>query len=407
MDEIVSLWQEGVSINEISRLLEMDRKTVRKYLKDPRVRRYARRKQKPSPIEPYVDYVKERLAQGVWNAVVLTRELKVRGYSGSYTTVKSYLQPLRTQAQQVAVRRFETPPGRQAQVDWGVLGTIHSEQQPEQKERTLYAFVMTLGYSRAMFAEIVTDTSLGTFLELHEEAFTYLGGVTEELLYDNDGMVVVPSGWKNGEPTIQPDLVAFGEHHGYRIRLCRPHRAQTKGKIERGIGYIRQSFLCGCQANNLEDLRSQLRVWLKTVANSRVHGTTREVVQDAWQRERPELHRFIPMPVRLLPRRSVRQVPPDAYVTYRTNRYSVPWELVGTEVFVIVRQELLEIWRDESLVARHEVCHDRYQRILVKSHHEKMPYGPATRKTKARIHISATAPEVEKRPLSAYEEVAA
>src|SRR6185437_10868589 len=166
VDEIVSLWQEGVSINEISRLLEMDRKTVRKYLKDPRVRRYARRKQKPSPIEPYVDYVKERLAQGVWNAVVLTRELKVRGYSGSYTTVKSYLQPLRTQAQQVAVRRFETPPGRQAQVDWGVLGTIHSEQQPEQKERPLYAFVMTLGDSRARFAEIVTDTSLGTFLEL-------------------------------------------------------------------------------------------------------------------------------------------------------------------------------------------------------------------------------------------------
>jgi len=112
--DIVRMRQEGVALSEISRLLNIDRKTVRKYLADARPRAYPRRPPRPSPLAPFADYIQTRLGQGVWNAVVLCEELKARGYTGSYTTVKSYLQPLRQQAKVVAVRRFETPPGRQA-----------------------------------------------------------------------------------------------------------------------------------------------------------------------------------------------------------------------------------------------------------------------------------------------------
>lgn len=401
--DIVRMRQEGLAISEISRLLEIDRKTVRKYLADARPRAYPRRPPRPSPLAPFVDYVTTRLDQGVWNAVVLYEELKTRGYGGSYTTVKSYLQPLRQQAKAVAVRRFETPPGRQAQVDWVNLGDIEDGQGVQ----TLYGFVFTLGYSRAMYFEVTTSTALGNFLDLHERAFAFLGGVPEEILYDNDGMIVVPHAWHDGQPTVQPDLLTFATHHGYRVRLCRPYRAQTKGKTERSIGYVRQNFLCGRQATSVEDLNTQVLTWLRTVANVRVHGTTHREVGSAHDQEKPFLRSWRPLPAHLRPALPVRQVSQDGFVHLHTNLYSVPWKLCGTQVQVRVREGKVEILRDETVVARHERCLGRYQTITDAAHHQDMPLGPSSQKKKAKLHLVAGVPAVAERDLSAYEEVAA
>jgi transposase len=354
-------------------------------------------------LDPFVEYIGQRLQAGVWNAVVLFEELKDRGYTGGYTTVKSYLQPMRQQAKTVAVRRFETPPGRQAQVDWVVLGDIATPQGP----RTLYGFVLTLGYSRAMYLEATCDTSVLSFLQLHERAFAYLGGVPEEILYDNDGMIVLPSGWHDGEPTLQPDLVVFAQHHGYRVRLCRPYRAQTKGKTERGIGYVRQNFLCGRDANDLDDLNAQALAWLRRVANVRVHGGSGRRVEEAWEEEKPRLRRVVPLPARLLPKPPLRLVSRDGFVRLRTNRYSVPWQLAGTQVYVLERAGRVEIRRDEEVVARHESCMGRYQKVEDPAHHAGMPLGPTTHKKKAKIHLTGGAPQVAQRDLACYEEVAA
>jgi transposase len=403
VNEITRLHRDGVSTSEIGRILELDRKTVRKYLADPRPRRYERRAKRGSKLEPFVEYIRGRLEEGVWNAVVLLGELRGRGYEGGYTVLTDFLHPLREQGKVMATRRFETGPGRQAQVDWARIGTYDTAS----GQRPLYCFVLTLCRSRAFYAEVTTDTSLSTFVAMHERAFSYLGGVPEEVLYDNDGMIVVPSGWKDGDPTIQPGLVAFAEHHRYRIRLCRPRRSQTKGKIERGVRYVRQNFLCGRKAESIEDLNAQLLCWLATVANVRVHGETHRLVSEAWEEEKPKLGPFAPMPIRLLPRQAVRRVPRDCFVSYKTNRYSVPWRLAGQEVFVVERAGVLEIYRDESLVARHEIASSRYQRILTTIHHQDMPYGAAPSARKATIHIPASEPAVEQRDLSIYEEAAA
>ena len=400
MKDIVRMRQEGLAISEISRLLDIDRKTVRKYLDDARPHTYPRRAPRPSPLEPFVDYVKTRLAQGVWNAVVLHEELKTRGYTGSYTTVKAYLQPLRQQAKSVAVRRFETPPGRQAQVDWVRLGDIEDAQ----GMHTLYGFVFTLGFSRAMYLEVTTSTALGNFLDLHERAFAFLGGVPEEILYDNDGMIVLPNAWHDGEPTLQPDLIAFSQHHAYRIRLCRPRRPQTKGKTERSIGYVRQNFLCGRNANSVEELNIQALTWLRNVANVRVHATTQQAVNLAHEQEKPFLRPWTPLPAGLRPQPPSRLVSKDGFVALHTNRYSVPWKLCGTQVQVHVRDGKLEILRDQVLVARHDLHLGRYQTIRTSSHHEGMPLGPATHKKKAMLHLQVGAPTVAERDLSAYEE---
>lgn len=403
MKEIVRMRQEGLAISEIGRLLDMDRKTVRKYLADARPHTYAQRPKRPGPLADFGEYIRGRLSQGVWNAVVLCEELKERGYTGSYTTVKTYLQPLRQQAKVVAVRRFETPPARQAQVDWVALGDIEDTQGIHR----LYGFVLTLGYSRAMYLEVTTQTTLGNFLDLHERAFAFLGGVPEEILYDNDGMIVVPQAWKDGEATVQPDLLTFAQHHAYRVRLCRPYRPQTKGKIERSIGYVRQNFLCGRQASSVEDLNIQALTWLRTVANVRVHGTTQRIVAEAHQEEKPLLSPFVPLPPSLRPRLPLRQVSRDGFVAHKTNRYSVPWKFCGTEVEVRGREGQVEILRDGVLVARHALSLGRYQTQKEEEHHKGIPLGGSGAKKKANLHLVAGAPQVVERDLAIYEEVAA
>lgn len=120
------------------------------------------------------------MLEGVWSATVLFRELKAQGYDGCYTRVKDYVRPKRKDAREIAVRRFETPPGKQAQVDWAQIGTYEEDGH----RHRLYAFVFTLGCSRAMFADVSTSQSLSVFLRMHEAAFQELGGVVSEILYD-------------------------------------------------------------------------------------------------------------------------------------------------------------------------------------------------------------------------------
>src|SRR5438128_7597985 len=170
-----------MSIQAISQLTGWDRKTIRKYLLEPAgVPVYGPRRAQASKLDPFKPYLEERMRAGVWNARVLLRELRERNYTGGYTILTGWLRPQRTSARTVAVRRFETPPGKQAQVDWGHLGTLEMEGQ----EQKLWGFTFTLGYSRKMMAEAALDQKPGTLLRMHEEAFRQMGGVPEEILYD-------------------------------------------------------------------------------------------------------------------------------------------------------------------------------------------------------------------------------
>ena len=181
LNDIDELKRQGLSIRAISRVTGYCRKTIARYLRGPKeIPEYGPRAHVAGKLDPFKGYLKERLTAGVWNGQVLLRELRERGYRGSYTLLTDWLRPQRRSAQTAAVRRFETPPGRQAQVDWGHLGTLEEDGRKQQ----LWGFTFTLGYSRSMMAEASVDQKLGTLLRLHEEAFRQLGGVPEEILYD-------------------------------------------------------------------------------------------------------------------------------------------------------------------------------------------------------------------------------
>ena len=231
MEDIRELRTSGLSITAISQMTGYDRKTIRKHLLNATSKReYGPRPPRLGKLDDFKPYIQERLQAGVWNAVVLLREIRERGYAGGYGTVKEYLQPQREAARTVAVRRFETPPGKQAQVDWGHLGSMDMEG----VERRVWGFTFTLGHSRAMMAEAALEQKLGTLLRMHEEAFRQLGGVPEEILYDRMKTV-----WLNtddrGEIAWHPVFLDFSRYWGFTPRLCRPYRAQTKGKVESGV----------------------------------------------------------------------------------------------------------------------------------------------------------------------------
>jgi transposase len=224
VEDLGELKRQGLSIRAISRLTGLARKTVRRYLLAPEVPVYGPRVLRPSQLDGFKPYLEERMQAGVWNARVLLRELRQRGYSGGYTMLTDWLRPQRQSAQVVAVRRFETPPGKQAQVDWGHLGTLEMAGQ----DRNLWGFTFTLGHSRVMMAEAALNQKLGTLLRMLEEAFRQLGGVPEEILYDRIRTVWLGADERD-EIVWHPVFLDFAGYWGFRPRLCRPYRAQTKG----------------------------------------------------------------------------------------------------------------------------------------------------------------------------------
>jgi len=404
VEEINQLKREGLSILAISNLTGYDRKTIRKYLLAPETRPvYGPRPVPVSKLMAFEPYLRERLQAGVWNARVLLRELRDRNYAGGYTILTDWLRPQRAAAQVIAVRRFETPPGKQAQVDWGHLGSITEAGE----EHAMWGFTMTLGYSRRMMAEAATDQKLGTLLRMHETAFRELGGVPEEILYDR--MKTIWTGTdERGEIIWNAVFLDFARYWGFRPRLCRPYRAQTKGKIESGVKYVRRNFLCGLQGRepaNLSDLNAELRRWISEVANQRVHGTTHEQVMIRWEEDRVKLQPVNGRPAYPYRDDEQRKVARDAYVSWQGSRYSVPWQYAGKEVWVREQGGDVEVRYGAQRIAQHAPAAKCHQIITQREHHQGIPLGsPRTGKTL--IHIQQGAPAVEQRPLQAYESLA-
>ena len=405
VQEIEELKRQGLSINAISNMTGCDRKTIRKYLAQPESAPvYGPREPRPSKLDRFKTYMEERLNAGVWNARVLLRELRQRGYAGSYTILTDWLRPQRESARTVAVRRFETPIGHQAQVDWGHLGSSEIDG----KARQMWGFSFTLGYSRAMMAEAALDQRLGTLLRMHEEAFRQLGGVPEEILYDRMKTVWLRTD-ERGEIVWHPVFMDFAKYWGFRPRLCRPYRAQTKGKIESGVKYVRRNFLCGLQGReptSLDDFNAELRQWIWEVSNQRVHGTTHERVDHRWEAEKLKLQ---PIGGRLsypFVDEELRKVARDAYVSWESNRYSVPWAYAGSPVWVRDRDNQIEVHYGGERIAVHSRASGKHQIITVPEHHHGIPLGSRGPSSKILIHIQPTAPTVEVRSLAAYESVA-
>ncbi len=272
---IRSLKENGMRISDIARELNMDRKTVRKYARSKVVPKYKARGTGSKKINPYRDYIKGRIDKYNLSAVRILDEIRKTGYSGSYSTLKAYSHTLRKDRAITAVVRFETEPGRQAQVDFGEFGHIEIDE----RSRKLYAFSYILGYSRYRYAEFTTDISTQSLIKMHMNAFRYTGGIPSEILYDNMKQIVIDRKIRASESTFNQQFMQLSEYYGFNVRLCYPYRPQIKGKVERNIGYIRGNFFNGREFSSLSDMNAQCASWI-IEANGRVNATTGKVPKD-------------------------------------------------------------------------------------------------------------------------------
>ena len=217
-----------------------------------------------------------------------------------------------------------------------------------------------LGYSRLIWARFVVHQDLQTVLRCHIAAFEAMGGVPREILYDRMKTAVIGEDAEGGI-VYNRALVDSARHYGFQPKACRPYRAKTKGKVERPFRYIREDFFLARSFRNLDDLNAQLRHWLDTVANPRVHATTERVVNEAFAEEKPQLQ-----PLPLVPFRAVlkleRRVSPDGMVSVGGNLYSVPDATRRRVVEVHTLADEIRIFEDGALIAAHPVLEGRDQR---------------------------------------------
>jgi len=400
----------GWSISAIARRTGHDRKTIRKVTQGPLVPEPKPRRGRAHKVEPYADYLQKRLDEGVWNARKLYTEIKTRGYTGSETRVRAWVHPLRKARSSQATVRFETEPGEQAQVDWGHFGTL----QHQGRQKRLYAFVMTLSWSRAMYLEFTTSTDETTWLRCHLNAFRFFNGVPGTIVHDNCKTAVLQ---RNAEGDIHwnPRYLDLAECYGFSPHACKPYRPETKGKVESGIKYVRGNFWSGLTYRDLDDLNAQARDWMDTVANVRVHGTTREVPY-----ARLPLESLQPFPTQRAfdtSRIGFRKSSRDCLISYEGNYYSVP------AAYILQKLQVKETWEGELLIfspqgeqiACHRLSEGHGQRSMQPEHYAGIrSTSQAVKRARAtQIVVSPpspfgemlVAPQVEARPLSAYDEV--
>jgi len=298
--EIAVLYRQGMPIRAIARQLGVSRNTVRSALRAKGPRRYGPRAPRATKLEAFEGYVRDRVDSAGdvrLPATVLLREIREQGYRGGLTQLKVLMQSLQPPKREDPLVRFETAPGQQMQVDFVVF---------RRRGERLSAFVATLGYSRMSFVRFVTDETWSTVKDGLKAAFAYFGGVPREVLFDNMRTVVIErNAYGRGAHRLHTGLLDLSKELGFSVRLCRPYRAKTKGKVERFNRYLRESFynplVTRLQAHVLLDAETanvEVLKWLRDVANVREHkGTGSRPVE----RLSEELAHMLPYESALLP----------------------------------------------------------------------------------------------------------
>jgi transposase len=399
---ILELHRQGVSVSAIARRLGTDRKTVRKYIArglEPPL--YGPRPPQPCALDPFLAYLRERVA--AWPELSgkrLWRELKERGYEGCYSRVTDALRELRPPAPVSFERRFETPPGQQAQVDFAHFQVAFAGEPG--LTRTVWLFSLVLGHSRRIWARFVLQQDLQAVLRCHLAAFAALGGVPREILYDRMKTVVLGEDERR-HVIYNRALLDLARHHGFHPRACRPYRAKTKGKVERPFRYIRQDFFLAGTFQDLDDLNAQLQRWLDTVANARVHATTGRVVAEAFAEERPQL-----LPLPSLPFRAVlkleRRVSHEGFVSVGGNYYSVPATTRRRAVEVHLLADEVRVFEGDRLVAAHPVLEGRHRHRVDPGHRLPRPRAAAA-EAEELVLAGCPGEQVARRSLEFYDAV--
>jgi transposase len=389
--EIVQRRQAGTPVRAIARELGISRGCVIRALARVQAQRAGQAapapRPRPSIVDPFEPILKELLAQypNLTNERAL-QELRARGFRGGYTVVRQRLARLRPRAAPAPVPRFETGPGMQAQMDFGVYDIDFTRE----GRRRIYLFSYVLGYSRRHYLRFVEAMDLPTTLREHVHAFHHLGGVARVCLYDNFKAVVLRH---DADGVIyHPKFLAFATHYGFRPQACRIRRPQTKGKVEREFFYVETSLLNARTFDTLAHLNEVTAWWLQNVADAR---TLRDFKETPLQRHAREQAHLLTLPTSDFDTAQVvyRHVNVEGYITQRLNLYSVPWSYIGQVLPVrLTENEVIIYSVSLQEIARHARVPSTQSNVrrTHKSHHPQD--DPGQRESLLRQRFSELGP---------------
>jgi transposase len=362
---IITLWKKGESLRSIARLLNLDRKTVRKA-----VRQYDKTGKdelpkivRASKIDAYKDQIVSYLEKDL-SCIRIHEELRAIGATIKYSTLTRYVADTKVKGS-ICVR-FHTEAGQEAQVDFGYVSL-----QPDEsgKRRKAYAFCMTLSYSRLAYVEIVFSQQVKTFVQCHVNAFRYFGGVPETVKIDNLKSGVLDANFF--DPVYNRLYKQFSEHYGFSVIACRVREPQEKGKIEAGVKFVKNNFCAGRRFNSQDEMVSKLKLWLETTCNNRIHGTIKKIPRELFATEEKPKLKILPVEDFVFPEIIRRPVYKDCHITLKNNYYSVPYKFVGKTVDVLLDGKLVKVLFEGETVAIHIESQTSGEFITNKDHYPK------------------------------------
>jgi transposase len=388
--------REGKSAYAISQEVGVAENTAKKYIRQPAREHGLKGRVKGSKLDEYKPAIDFMLSQGIFNCVVILERIQAKGYEGGITILKEYVHPNRPARSTPAVRRYETLPGKQAQMDWGITNTVDKHGVIHK----LPVFVMAMGSSRSKYVEFTKRCDFYSLLRCIVNAFEYFGGVPETVLTDN--MKTVIDGREAGKPLWNSRFEDFAADMGFVPKVCKPRRPQAKGKVERLVDYVKDNFLPGRKFQDIGDLNVQARSWCQHV-DSKVHGTTGEIPLLALAKE-PLLP--LPMPsTREKYRWETRKVTRDGFVSFDGARYGIPWQYSGKEVRVRILGEHFAAYYEAVRIACHKIEHTSGRIVWLKGQYQGLaerngiaaPFSYARQESQTSVEI---------RSLRIYDEIA-
>jgi transposase len=356
---------EHWKIGTIATQLNLHRDTVRAALETDRFNR-PKQDRVSRKTDPYVDFIRQTLAQYPrLRSTRIFQMIRARGYEGGASQLRRLVARLRPVVQE-AFLQLRTFPGEQAQADWADFGPVCIGR----ARRRLSCFVITLSWSRALALHFFFDQSLESLLYAHVQAFQQFQGAPRVILYDNMRSVILAR-YEN-QVRFHPRLLELAAHYHFAPQPCRPARGNEKGRVERSIRYIRESFFAARPFTTLEDFNRQARLWCDQVAHQRrwPQGDSRIVAQ-VLAEEQP---RLLPLPVhpletdRMLSLHSGKTI----YVRFDLNDYSIPPTAVGRDLTLLASPSSIRILQDGVEIARHHRCWDRHEVIEEPAHRQAL-----------------------------------
>lgn len=348
---MLELKKRGWGVKRIAKEFGACPKTVRAWIKAGGYRRY-RRPGRPKKLDGLESWLEKRLIQHRGNADVVRQELADElGIKTTLRTVERAVAQFRQrlEAEKRATVRFETPPGKQLQIDFGAATALIAG-----KRERLHLFVATLGYSRRGYTRACRSERQNAWFDGLEGAFRHFGGVPSEVLLDNAKALVQYHNAETREVLLNPRLKAFARYWGFEVRACAPYRARTKGKDERGVGYVKGNAIAGREFDSWAALDAHLERWTRETSDTRTHGATGEAPIVRFERDEARaLKPLAAKPPFIQNRDLLRCVQSDCCVEVDRVSYSVPWRLIGQRVAVNLAAGRVRVTHDGAIVAEH------------------------------------------------------